>query len=126
MSGSYPDSRFIRGLFEGCSRIALCIPPTSSSFAEVTAPRLSPSTLLAPLAEAGARWPLPSSLASLARPGQRRASLAQHGGARLPTLAAVCGETRYGVSAACALSLLKGTPPYRTTRQLPWQLPGSP
>jgi hypothetical protein len=41
---------------------------------------------LAPLAEAGAREPLPSSLASLARPGQRRASMAQHGGARFPTL----------------------------------------
>jgi hypothetical protein len=51
--------------------------------------------LLAPLAEAGA-WSrcLPHSLAderrvcSLDRPGQRRASLAQHGGARFPTLAA--------------------------------------
>src|SRR5688500_4045516 len=35
---------------------------------------------------------LPHSLAgSLARPGQRRASLAQHGGARFPTLAAISG-----------------------------------
>jgi hypothetical protein len=33
-----------------------------------------------PLAEAGARELLPSSLASLARPGQQCASLAQHGG----------------------------------------------
>src|SRR4029453_142146 len=37
-----------------------------------------PCTWLAPLAEAGARELLPSSLASLARPGQQRASLA-HG-----------------------------------------------
>jgi hypothetical protein len=50
---------------------------------------LTPYTLLAQLAEAGACWPLPSSLACdekrvclLARPGQRRASPAQHGGAR--------------------------------------------
>ena len=55
---------------------------------------VAPLTLLAPLAEAGAGEPLPSSLArrrrrvcSLARPGQRRASLAHHGGVRFPTLA---------------------------------------
>jgi hypothetical protein len=39
--------------------------------------------LLAPLAEAGACEPC-----SLTCPGQRRASLAQHGGARFPMLAA--------------------------------------
>ena len=64
-------------------------PPTSSSLADKKARRLAPYTLLASLAEAGAGEPLPSSLAadekrvcSLDRPGQRRASLAQHGGAR--------------------------------------------
>jgi hypothetical protein len=38
-------------------------PPPSSSLAEVRTPPLAPCTLLAPLAEAGAHWPLPSSLA---------------------------------------------------------------
>src|SRR5215211_8049290 len=38
---------------------------------------------------------LPHSLAgSLARPGQRRASLAPHGGARYPTLAAIGAKVR--------------------------------
>jgi hypothetical protein len=40
--------------------------------------------LLVPLAEAGDCEPLPSSLAPLARPGQRRASLAPPVGARFP------------------------------------------
>jgi hypothetical protein len=64
-------------------------PPTSSSLANKEARRLAPHKLLASLAEAGAAEPLPSSLAAdgrrvcpLDRPGQRRASLAQHGGAR--------------------------------------------
>jgi hypothetical protein len=62
---------------------------------EGNAPSLAPWLLLAPLAEAGAcSRCLPHSLAderhvcSLDRPRQRRAGLAQHGGARFPTLAA--------------------------------------
>ena len=43
--------------------IARSDPPTSSSLAEERTPPLAPCRLLAPLAEAGARWPLPSSLA---------------------------------------------------------------
>jgi hypothetical protein len=55
--------------------------------------RSLPRALLAPLAEAGAREPRPSSLprrqkACLLAPGQRRASLAPCDGARFPTLAA--------------------------------------
>ncbi len=71
-------------------------PPPSLSLAEETTPPLPPYTLLAPLAQAAACEPLPSSLladerrvCSLDRPGQRRASLAPCGGARFPTLAAV-------------------------------------
>jgi hypothetical protein len=61
-----------------CSRNRAWNPPPSS-LAEERAPLLPPFVLLAPLAEAGAHEPLPS---SLARPGQRRASLAPCGGAR--------------------------------------------
>ena len=74
-----------------CSRNRAWTPPPSSSLAEERAPLLSLRFVqLAPLAEAGAHEPLPSSLASqtkehvcsLTRPGQRRASLAPCGGAR--------------------------------------------
>jgi hypothetical protein len=44
-------------------RIALWSPPTSSSLRDEKACPLAPCALLAPLAEAGASWPLPSSLA---------------------------------------------------------------
>jgi hypothetical protein len=65
----------------------------SEQVKQTKAPLLPPNTLLAPFAEAGARWPLPSSLASLACPGQRRASLAQHGGR------AICRRSQHRVAA---------------------------
>src|SRR5215211_5404692 len=71
-------------------------PPTSSSIAEeehLVSPHARCSLRSLRLALVS-RY-LPHSLAgSLARPGQRRASLAQYGGARFPTLAAIYGAAR--------------------------------
>jgi hypothetical protein len=67
------------------SRDLLC------SLAEEITPPIAPCRLLGPLAEAGARWPLPSSLASLARPGQQRASLLSKAARDFSTLAPVLG-----------------------------------
>src|SRR5512132_1190265 len=81
-------------------------PPTSSSLAEETHLRsLSVHCALHALRLALVSRCLPRSLAdekhvcSLPRPGQRRASLAQHGGARFPTLAARVTEKRLSVGA---------------------------
>jgi hypothetical protein len=71
-------------------------PPTSSSIAEEEhLVSLHAHCSLRSLRLALVSRCLPHSLAgSLARPGQRRASLAQHGGARFPTLAALSRPAR--------------------------------
>ena len=68
------------------ARIAPWSPPTSSTLAHERACLLAPSTLLAPLAEAGAWWPLPSSLARRRKtcllPRSSRTAARQPGSAR--------------------------------------------
>src|SRR5687768_18238928 len=68
------------------ARIAPLSPPTSSTLADERACLLAPSTLLAPLAEAGAWWPLPSSLARRRKtcllPRSSRTAARQPGSAR--------------------------------------------
>jgi hypothetical protein len=62
------------------SRIARMSPAYFVVARRGKAPLLPPYYIARSARWAGAAWPLPSSLASLARPGQRRASPAQHGG----------------------------------------------